>query len=376
VGHSTRVHEQTLDLILDRTFRIPNWARARTEAERLNTAIKVGVVGLGKMGLLHAAIVNSLPDASVTSVCEKDVFLSAVAKAILPKGIAVYRDVRKMTTEEKPDAVFVTTPIDTHVTIINDLLKTESDLNVFVEKPLAVSREQARIACEAAKGSGGVHMVGFQKRFSPVFQKALELLKKTVDPPIFFRAYCLSSDVLREGRAWRSKKGSGGVLLDSASHLLDILLWFFGEPTSVTAVKKHVYSREVEDYVHAIFSFESGLLGHVDACWSASNYRLPEFFLEIHGNNGMLTVTDDFVKFAPGKQTGGNRGAQVYHRQSFPTSVPFLLTDPEYTLEDLAFVDAVRTRSTPETNFVEAAKVNALIGRILENAEHGEHKSR
>ena len=57
--------------------------------------------------------------------------------------------------------------------------------------------------------------------------------------------------MLREGSAWRSKKGSGGVLLDSASHLLDILIWFFGEPTSVMAVKKQVYSREVEDYVHA-----------------------------------------------------------------------------------------------------------------------------
>jgi predicted dehydrogenase len=328
------------------------------------------------MGLLHAAIVNSLADGHVTSVCEKDLFLSTAARAVLPKNITVYRDVKKMISEEQPDAVFVTTPIDTHVSIVEDLLNTDTNLNVFVEKPLAVSHEQARIACETVKGSRGVHMVGFQKRFSPVFQKAQELLKETVEAPIFFRAYCLSSDVLREGSAWRSKKGSGGVLLDSAPHLLDILIWFFGEPTSAMAVKKQVYSREVEDYVHAILSFESGLRGHVDACWSVSNYRLPEFLLEIHGRNGMLTVTDDFVKFAPGKQTGGNGGGQVYHRQSFHTPVPFLLTDPEYTLEDVAFLDAIRTRTTPETNFVQAAKVNALIDRILENAEQGEHKSR
>jgi hypothetical protein len=90
----------------------------------------------------------------------------------------------------------------------------------------------------------------------------------------------------------------------------------------------------------------------------------------------MLTVTDDFVKFAPGKQTGGNGGGQMYHRQSFRTEVPFLLTDPEYTLEDVAFLDAIRTRTTSDTNFVQAAKVNTLIDRILENAEQGEHKSR
>ena len=333
--------------------------------------MKISVVGLGKMGLLHAAIVNSLPDVSVTSVCEKDLFLSVAAKAVLPKSVTVYRDVKQMVSEEQPDAVFVTTPTDTHVSIIDDLLKTRMNLSVFVEKPLAASHEQARIVCEATKGLPGVHMVGFQKRFSPVFQKAQELLKNVLEEPIFFRAYCLSSDVLREGSAWRSKRGSGGVLLDSAPHLLDIVIWFFGEPESVIAVKKHVYSHQVEDYVHAILSFQSGLQGHIDACWSVTNYRLPEFLLEIHGKNGMLTVTDDFVHFAPGKQTDGNAEGRVYHRQSFPTSTPFLLTDPEYSLEDVAFIDAVRTQTTPEVDFVQAAKVNALIDRILENTEQG-----
>jgi len=339
----------------------------------LGVQVKVSIVGLGKMGLLHAGIVNSLPGATVTSVSEKDLFLSAAAKAILPKNVTVYRDVTKMISEEDPDAVFITTPIDTHVSIIDDLLKAKTDLSMFVEKPLAVSGDQARIACEAAKGSRGVHMVGFQKRFSPVFQKARELLKETVEEPIFFRGYCLSSDVLREGSAWRSKKGSGGVLLDSAPHLLDILIWFFGEPSSVMAVKKHVYSRAVEDYVHAILSFESGLQGHIDACWSVSNYRLPEFLLEIHGRKGILTVTDDFVKFATGKPTGGGR---VYYRQSFHTLVPFLLTDPEYTLEDVAFLDAIRSRTKPEMNFVQAAKVNALIDRILQHTERGGDRPR
>jgi predicted dehydrogenase len=338
--------------------------------------MKISVVGLGKMGLLHAGILNSLSDGSVVSVCERDLFLSTAAKAILPKEVTVYRDVERMVSAEDPDAVIVTTPIDTHVSIVGSLLKAKSDLNVFVEKPLAASYAQARIACEAATRSRGVNMVGFQKRFSPVFRKARELMKEVLGEPVFFRAYCLSSDVLREGSAWRSKKGSGGVLLDSAPHLLDILIWFFGEPTSVVAVKRQVYSREVEDYVHAVLSFKSGLQGHMDVCWSLASYRLPEFLLEIHGGNGMLTVTDDFVKFSTGKQRGENVGRQVYHRQSFPKSVPFLLTDAEYTLEDVAFLDAVRSGTSPETNFLESAKVNALIDRILESTEQGGRTSR
>ena len=328
--------------------------------------MKVSVIGLGKMGLLHAGIVNSLPDARVTSVCETDFFLSTAAKALLPKEIVVYRDVDKMILEEDPDALYVTTPIDTHVPVINEAFRVKSNLNMFVEKPLASSYNEAKAACEAAGRSSGMNMVGFQRRFSPTFRKAKELLtENAVGDPLFFRSSFLSSDVLREGSAWRSKKGSGGVLLDSAPHLLDTIIWFFGEPSSVLTVKKKIYSSSVDDYVHALFSYASGLQGHIDVCWSVRNYRLPELLLQIYGKDGIMTVTDDFVKVSSGHQNGGSH---TYYRQSFQVPTPFLLTDQEYTLEDAAFLEAVRTQMPPDSNFVQAAKVNALIEKILANA--------
>ena len=268
--------------------------------------MKVSVIGLGKMGLLHAGIVNSLPDTRITSVCETDFFLSTAAKALLPKEIVVYRDVDKMILEEDPDALYVTTPIDTHVPVINEAFRVKSNLNMFVEKPLASSYNEAKAACEAAGRSSGMNMVGFQRRFSPTFRKAKELLtENAVGEPLFFRSSFLSSDVLREGSAWRSKKGSGGVLLDSAPHLLDTIIWFFGEPSSVLTVKKKIYSSSVDDYVHALFSYASGLQGHIDVCWSVRNYRLPESLLQIYGKDGIMTVTDDFVKVSSGHQNGG-----------------------------------------------------------------------
>jgi predicted dehydrogenase len=338
----------------------------------LNNTIKVGIVGLGKMGILHAGIINSMSDTSVTAICEKESFLTSAARGFLPKRISVYKDYQKMVAEEQLDAVYVTTPIGTHASIVGDLLRSNTALSIFVEKPLASSYEEAKVACEAAARSRGVDMVGFQKRFSPVFQKAKQLIEQEiVGDPMFFRSYCFSSDVLREGSAWRFRKKTGGVFLDSAPHLLDLLIWFFGEPTGTMAIKKQVYSSEVEDYVHAIMSYESGLQGHVDACWSVSNFRLPEFLIEIYGKDGILTVTDDYLKFAPG--TGSTRmgGAQTYYRQSFETSPPFLLADIDYTMEDVAFLNAVRTRTKSEPSFLEAAKVNALIDKILDSTQKG-----
>ena len=273
-----------------------------------------------------------------------------------------------MVSEEKPDAVYVTTPIDTHAPIVKDLYRENSDLNIFVEKPLASSYTEAKESVGAAQHSRGVNMVGFQRRYSPTFRKGKEVLaQNAVGEPIFFKASMLSSDVLREGTGWRSKRKSGGVLLDSSPHLLDTLIWFFDEPTSVKATKKQIYSHGVEDYVHAVLSFASGLQGHVDVCWSLGSYRLPEVSIEVYGKNGTLSVCDDYVKVTGNKQTGAGAGKPLY-KQSFNISAPFLLTDPEYALEDAAFLESVRRGRAPDANFVEAAKVNALIDRILESA--------
>jgi len=328
--------------------------------------VNVGVIGLGKMGILHSGILNSLPDARVGALCDKDSLLISAAKAVLPQTIAFYKDHNRMLENERLDAVFVTTPISTHVPIVVDLVRANKEVNLFVEKPLAASSEQARTACEAVKSLRGVHMVGFQRRFSPIFQKAKELIEaKAIGDLIFFRAYCFSSDVLRVGHSWRLRSGAGGVLLDLAPHVLDLLLWFFGEPVVRAAVRRRAYSTEVDDYVHAMLSFQAGLEGHMDVCWSTCGFRLPEMSIEVYGRNGVLTVSDDFVKVRVEK--GGSYGigkSETYYKQSFDSSVPFLLADPEFTKEDTTFLSAIHHQRMPDLNFFEAARVNAIVDLI------------
>lgn len=330
----------------------------------------IGIVGLGKMGILHAGIVNSMPDAKVIAICEKDSLIARLAKNFLPKAITLYDDPLKMLDNEQLDAVFITTPIGTHVPIALDLVRANEELSLFVEKPLASSADQAKMACEAVSKSNGIYMVGFQKRFSPVFQRAKEFIENdSIGDLMFFKAYSFSSDVLHEGGSWRLRSGMGGVLLDLAPHLVDILLWFFGEPDSVSAVKRRLYSSEVDDYVHAVMSFKSGLKGHMDTCWSIRSYRLPELSIEIHGKKGTLTVTDDFVKHESEIESDLDSAlAQVYYKQSFNTSASFLLADPEYTKEDEAFLRAENQPTSPKSDFFEAAKVNGTIDRMIESA--------
>ena len=318
------------------------------------------------MGVLHGGIVNALPDCRVKAVCEKENFVVKMAQRILPKDVTYYDDCTSMVENEDLDAAFITTSIKQHVPVIIELAKTKPDVNLFVEKPLAESVDSARLACDAAGRLRGMHMVGFQKRYSPVYQHAKQLIQsESIGDLMFFRAHSYSSDVLREGKSWRFKRGAGGVLLDLAPHLLDLLIWFFGEAESVSAIRKNMYSKEVEDYAYASFVFKSGLTGHLDACWSVRGFRLPEISIEIYGKNGNIFLNDDMVgiEFA---ESSGKPEPQILYKQSFDTSVPFLLDEPEYTKEDASFLECIGTGSAPVPDFFEAAKVNVLIDRIME----------
>jgi len=329
---------------------------------------KIGLVGLGKMGVLHGAIVNALPDCRVSAVCEREKFIVNMAKKVLPNDVSYYGDCASMIENEALDAIFIATSIRQHVPIIVEITNAQRDISLFVEKPLAESADSARLACETAANLHGVHMVGFQKRYSPIYRHAKKLIDEgAIGKPLYFTAHSYSSDLLREGKSWRTKKGTGGVLLDLAPHLIDLILWFFGDVKSVSAITRSLYSREVEDLANASLVFESGLTGQMNTCWSIRGYRVPEISIEIYGDKGNMLVEDDMVKLEPTESTV-NQEPQVVYKQTFDTQVPFLMDQPEYTQEDMTFFDCINRGSKPATSFSEAAKVNVLIDRIKETA--------
>src|SRR5712692_10609594 len=136
---------------------------------------ELGVIGLGKMGLLHAGIFSALQEHPITVASEEDRLLARISRRIMPKA-RIYRDYNEMIGKEPLDGVIITTPVHTHAGIILDIMEKKPDLSIFVEEPLASTYEDARRISEASRKSTGIHMVGFQRRHSATFRRAKEIL--------------------------------------------------------------------------------------------------------------------------------------------------------------------------------------------------------
>ena len=90
---------------------------------------RVGLVGVGKMGVSHLAIANAHPDLDCVAVCDSQPFVLAGIRSQL--GLETYRNLDAMIADANLDAVIVSTPTSSHVALARQAI--ESGLAVFVE---------------------------------------------------------------------------------------------------------------------------------------------------------------------------------------------------------------------------------------------------
>jgi predicted dehydrogenase len=327
--------------------------------------INVGIIGLGQMGLLHAAISNSLPNTRTVAVCDSDSRLIKIASKIT-KSIKFYDDYDEMFDNEIVDAVFVCTPPHTHFTVLNDLKNKTHKNAFFVEKPLASNAQVANRIVDMFPSSAFITMVGFQKRYAGTFSRVKELLSDGIVGEVFlFRAHHFVSENYGLYEGWKFKKETGGVLLEFAPHIIDLILWYFGEPDTVHAQEKRMFSAEVEDYVHALFNYKSNILGIIDVGWSMRNYRPGEISIEIHGSNGTIVANEDKLLLSLDEETHGMKAGRYFFPKSTLTpQVPYLLAYPENVIQDQFFTECVRDRTNPENDFSSGLRVNRVIERM------------
>jgi predicted dehydrogenase len=321
-------------------------------------SLRVAVIGLGKMGILHASILNTLPDVQLTALCDKSAMIRKFCKRVF-EGVHLVGDVEEL-SDLRLDAVYVTTPISSHFFVIKTIYSKGIARNVFVEKTLASSYDKAKELCELAQSFGGVNMVGYQRRLNVNFRRAKDLLTQgTIGEVASFNGYAYSSDLLGSRKNSKTSVFRGGVLRDLGAHVVDLALWFFGDLTVDSARLESVTKRDSEDSVYFRVKGSDGLEGEFNVSWCMESYRLPEFGLLIKGSEGIMRVDEDKVelKLDDGKSS-------TWYRHDLNDNVDFLLGAPEFSREDQYFVKSVLEGCNAEPSFCTASKVDYIIDQV------------
>jgi predicted dehydrogenase len=238
---------------------------------------RVAVVGVGAMGKNHVRVYQEMPDAELVAVVDRD---SALAEEIgRIYRVPVYADIHEMVEREKPEAVSVAVPTRVHFPVAKALL--EAGCHVLVEKPIADTVEEGRQLVKAAERVERVLAVGHIERFNP----AVTELKRRLETGELGRVFQVHA---RRLGPFPTRIQDVGVVMDLATHDLDIMQYLIGNPVSrVFAETKRELHAHCEDLFVGVLRFADTTVGLLEINWlTPTKIRT----LYVTGERGMFRV--------------------------------------------------------------------------------------
>lgn len=332
--------------------------------------VKAALMGLGKMGISHCAILGAHPEIDLCAVCDTSRLNLIFLEKYSP--FQCFTDFRQMIDTCNPECVFIATPTRLHAEPA--MYAIERGIHLFVEKPLCVHYREAAQLASRAEAAGVVNQVGFHNRFIGTFREAKRLLSEGLIGEIYhFLGEAYGPVVLKaKGKTWRSRKAEGGgCLYDYASHVLDLIAYFFGEPDRVkgTTIKK-IFSSGVDDAVFSTLVYESGLSGQLSINWSEETYRKMSTQLTAWGKEGKLVADAQELRIHLKKDAPRFdlwKGWNVRYLTDLTEPVQFYLRGEEYSAQIDYFIEQVK-KAQPNGNlncFSSAAATNRIIDLLL-----------
>lgn len=300
--------------------------------------IRVAVIGAGSFGKNHVRVVRESARAELRFVVDADL---AVARERAGDGATASTDYRDVIGQV--DAAILAVPTTLHAEIGCALL--EAGIDVLVEKPIAVTLEEADRLIEAAERNGRVLQVGHLERFNP----AVIELERAAVLPLFFEIHRMSVFTLRSLDV--------DVVLDLMIHDLDIVLALArAELKEIRAAGISVLSPKV-DIANVRLEFADGCIANLTASRvSTEKVRKLRLF------QPRQYISLDYAKqSAAAFKVGGAEGI-AFEQWPIASGEPL-------KLQFDAFLDAVESRATPKLNGRAARQTLAVALAVLAKIE-------
>lgn len=335
--------------------------------------LKAGIIGLGKMGISHAAIVGANPHVELKAVCDTSMLISEAFRKL--SRVTPYSDYKTMLDTEALDFVIIATPTKLHFPMVKYAL--EKGIHVFCEKPFSLHSNEGFELVKLAANRQLVNQVGYHNHFIGTFIE----LKKLIDSNILGEIVNFSGEAYgpvvtkEKGSTWRSKsEEGGGCLFDYASHVLNLIQEILGRPVEVHGgILKSIFSKGVEDAVYTLLSLESKISGTLLVNWSDETYRKMSTSLTVSGKKGKIICDATEIKIylkEDNKKENLQKGWTIRYITDFAIPVDFYLRGEEYSAQIEYFVQNVLRGKPGEINtFEQALHTDKVIEMIIQNSK-------
>lgn len=303
------------------------------------------VVGGGKMGLSHLAILSRVAGQSEVSLCDSSILRRFIFRRLNYK---VFKSLHAaLDSGVKWTGAVIATPTNSHYLLAKSLL--ERGIPCFIEKPLTLDPRKSQELMELRQQNKLVTQVGLAARFIAAFVKLRWIVEsKVLGSPLRYEAHMLGNVITKpDNNTWRTNFSQGGGCLNEyGPHLLDLCRYCFGDVDIIkSATARHVFSTKADDAVDVSWSHKSGCNAEIFLNWCDASKRKAELAFTVEFEGGTVKASNMDVEVI--LKEGCNPSPELTERlfaPLLPHAVTYYLRGEEFTLQMEVFIESLTGR--------------------------------
>lgn len=332
-------------------------------------SFRFGIFGCGLISAFHAGAIAQIEGAEVYGAFDLN---QGMCKAFCEKhGAKAFENKEEFVCSDEIDAVCICLPSGLHYDAAMECIRHKK--HVVIEKPIALTSEQAADIISAAEENGVFVSVISQLRYTEAVKKVKRIVESgklgqiTIGNAIM--KYWRSPEYYANS-TWRGtwKMDGGGALMNQGIHGVDLLQYMMGPVVSVSAYAKTlVHTIETEDTLTAVLEYENGAIGTIQATTSvAPGYGRR---IEICGSKGSIVLCEDTIEVCDVE--GEDKPDLNQQPEKASASRPDGIDSTLHGLQITDFIQSVRAGQKPWIDAAEGKKAVDIICAIYESARTG-----
>lgn len=328
------------------------------------------MVGLGKMGIMHSSVLQTIPGCRIVAIVDQDVTLGQTA---LSMGIEAkfYPSLKQALDNHRADAVFICTPTFAHKEIIDLCLSQK--IPFFVEKPIYTTYDDFR---ELMTNGNKKVINQSASGYFWIYKREVGYVKKMIEAGKIGTITSYSVDLKhsevfgpKSGWLFKKKLSGGGVLANPGPHAFSLIQYLFGTGEVTRSKIWYLYGNEVEDKAEIKLSHPQAIQGELKANWSIKGYPVMTIEFDIKGSKGSIKFSDNKIVI----KTKSKTTTLPYYK--IPRNHPVFNLNPKsggdaYYIEDKIYIESLLNKARSSVNNIDfASKVESMISEAYEKAK-------